>query len=43
MTVAQLSIIITIIIINVGANFSFHKEKAKAIPEQGHIVSVFCH
>ena len=22
-----------------GANFSFHKEKAKAIPEQGEIVS----
>ncbi len=28
-----------IVVCFLGANFSFHKEKARAIPEQGEIVS----
>ena len=29
---------VTILCYNLGANFSFHKEKAQVIPEQGQVV-----
>lgn len=30
------------ILLTIGANFSFHKEKARAVPEQGRVVSTHC-